>query len=401
MRAGTGRTYLVLLALAVLDSTAYSVIGPVLPALSASTGASTTVLGWLTASFPVAMLGGFVLAVPLRRRSTRTPFLVAIGLLVLGSLGFVGSEQLAVLFPARMVMGLGSGVLWIAVTLSTLEYWPGSEYVRMSRVYGAYSVGALLGPLLGALPGSHRPFVGYALLLLLAVPLVWTMPSAPVRVASVTDWSALRLRGFWFSALAIMFAMLAFGLLDGVLPLHFGSELTQTQIGFTYAATALLVAVAATGSSRLRPVVALWLGGVGVVVGVGAAGLSSQVAVWFGALALVGLGAGASETGATGALLEAVPTERIATAMVVWSQVAILGYVVAPAVGAPLADAAGFGAVGLVPLAVGLLVVVVGAVSAARGRRTPSAPADLVAAAPAAGGNSRARAAVDPPPSRP
>jgi MFS family permease len=401
MRAGTGRTYLVLLALAVLDSTAYSVIGPVLPALSASTGASTTVLGWLTASFPVAMLGGFVLAVPLRRRSTRTPFLVAIGLLVLGSLGFVGSEQLAVLFPARMVMGLGSGVLWIAVTLSTLEYWPGSEYVRMSRVYGAYSVGALLGPLLGALPGSHRPFVGYALLLLLAVPLVWTMPSAPVRVASVTDWSALRLRGFWFSALAIMFAMLAFGLLDGVLPLHFGSELTQTQIGFTYAATALLVAVAATGSSRLRPVVALWLGGVGVVVGVGAAGLSSQVAVWFGALALVGLGAGASETGATGALLEAVPTERIATAMVVWSQVAILGYVVAPAVGAPLADAAGFGAVGLVPLAVGLLVVVVGAVSAARGRRTPSAAADLVAAAPAAGGNPRARAAVDPPPSRP
>src|SRR5262249_41690425 len=158
------------------------------------TGASTTVLGWLTASFPVAMLGGFVLAVPLRRRSTRTPFLVGIGLLVLGSLGFVGFTQLAVLFPARVVIGLGSGVLWIAVTLSTLEYWPGSEYVRMSRVYGAYSVGALLGPVLGALPGSHRPFVGYAVLLLLAVPLVWTMPAAQVRVASATDWSALRFR---------------------------------------------------------------------------------------------------------------------------------------------------------------------------------------------------------------
>ena len=401
MRVGTSRTYVVLLALAVLDATAYSVIGPVLPALSAATGASTTVLGWLTASFPVAMLGGFVLAVPLRRRSARTPFLVGIGLLALGSLGFVGSTQLAVLFPARMVMGLGSGVLWIAVTLATLEYWPGSEYVRMSRVYGAYSVGALLGPVLGALPGSHRPFVGYVALLLLAAPLVWTMPTAPVRVASVTDWSALRLRGFWFSALAIMFAMLAFGLLDGVLPLHFGTQLTQTQIGLAYAATALLVAVAATGSSRLRPLVALWLGGVGVVVGVGAAGLSSQVAVWFVALALIGLGAGASETGATGAQLEAVPTERIATAMVVWSQVAILGYVVAPAVGAPLADAAGFGAVGLVPLAVGLLVVVVGVVSAARGRRAGSTGRPLVSVAPAGDGNSGARPAVDPSRSRP
>jgi MFS family permease len=254
---------------------------------------------------------------------------------------------------------------------------------------------------LGALPGSHRPFVGYLLLLALAVPLVWRMPVPTARVATVTDWAALRLPGFWFSALAIMFAMLAFGILDGVLPLHFASQLSQSQIGFVYAGTALLVAVAATSSSRLRPVVALWVGGVGIVVGVATAGLSSVVAVWLVALALVGLGAGASETGATGALLDAVPTERIATAMVVWSQVAILGYLVAPAVGAPLADAAGFGAVGLVPLAVGLLVVVVGVVTALRRRQRRPADAQLAGALPAATGNPGARPVAQRPPSRP
>jgi hypothetical protein len=48
-------------------------------------------------------------------------------------------------------------------------------------------------------------------------------------------------------------------------------------------------------------------------------------------LVLIGLGAGAAQTGATGLLLAAVPTARIVTAMVVWSQLGILGYLAAPA----------------------------------------------------------------------
>lgn len=357
-----------LLALAVLDSTGYSIIGPVLPALAITTGAPVTTLGWLTASFPLTMLVGFLLGVRLLRRSRRTVFVGALGLLVLGASTFVLSDRIEVLFAGRMVMGLGSGALWIAVTFATLEYWPGAEYVRMSRIYAAYSVGALVGPSLGALPGSHRPFAVYAVLLVLAVPLVWTLREPPVALPTAPDWSALRLRGFWFSALAVMFAMMSFGTLDGVLPLHFATQLSQSQIGLAYALTAVLVAVAATSAAHLRPKVALALGGFGIVVGISAAGLSAQVAVWAVALALVGLGAGGAETGSTGTLLEVVPTDRIVTAMVVWSQVGMLGYLVAPALGAPLAAAYGFGAVGLVPLAAGLLVAVVGVVTARRNR---------------------------------
>jgi hypothetical protein len=92
------------------------------------------------------------------------------------------------------------------------------------------------------------------------------------------------------------------------------------------------------------------------------------VTAWLVALAAVGLGAGATETGSTGILLESVPTTRIVTAMVVWSQIGMIGYLVAPAIGAPLAEAYGFGTVGLVPLVGALGVVVVGVVVWARRR---------------------------------
>jgi MFS family permease len=361
---GRALAYPVLLALGAIDAAGYSIIGPVLPSLAITTGASPRTLGWLVASFPLAMLLGFLLGVRLLRDSRLgAVFLGALGLLAAGALTFVLTDQLVALFAGRMVMGVGSGALWIAVTFRTLEYWPGQEYRCMSRVYAAYSVGALLGPALGSLPGSHLPFAAYLGLLLLAVPAVLMLPAPSVRLPTVQDRSALRLRGFWFSALAIMFAMMAPGMLDGVLPLHFASKLTQTQIGLAYSATALLIAVAATGAARVRPNVALLVGGVAVIGGIALAAMTGAVLAWLVALAVIGLGTGATETGSTGALLEVVPTDRIVTAMVVWSQVGMMGYLLAPALGAPLAQEYGFGAVALVPLVTGVVVVVAGVTS--------------------------------------
>ena len=47
------------------------------------------------------------------------------------------------------------------MTFGTLEHWPRQEYVCMSRIYAAYSIGGPIGPGLGALGGTQRPFVGY------------------------------------------------------------------------------------------------------------------------------------------------------------------------------------------------------------------------------------------------
>jgi hypothetical protein len=55
-------------------------------------------------------------------------------------------------------------------------------------------------------------------------------------------------------------------------------------------------------------------------------------------------------------LITAVPVERIVTAMVVWSQVGIIGYLLGPLAGGIVAEEPGFAYVGLVPAAAGLTV---------------------------------------------
>ena len=161
----------ILLTLAVTDSAGYSIIGPVLPSLHASTGASVTTLSLLAACFPLAMLVGLVLAGRLGGQGrTRGALLLGLALLVTASLVFGFARSLPVYFAARAVMGVGSGCLWIGLTLRTLEYWPGQEYVRMSRVYAGYSVGTLVGPLLASLGGVRAPFVAYTVVLLAASP---------------------------------------------------------------------------------------------------------------------------------------------------------------------------------------------------------------------------------------
>jgi MFS family permease len=342
----------ILLMLAVTDAAGYSVIGPVLPTLQRATGASDITTSMLATCFPLAMLLGFVLAGQLANGGgTRLALIVGLAFLLAGALAFMATAGMAVLFAARAAMGIGSGCLWIAVTFRTLRYWPGQEYLCMSRIYAAYSVGALVGPALATLGGVRAPFAAYGLVLVLCLPLVLALPAPPSAGGLVADRTMIRLPGFWVAAVAIMFAIMATGTLDGVLPLHFAAHLGQAAIGVAYTGTAVLIALASVLAGSVRPAVGLALGGSGICAGITLAGATSNVPVWLGALALIGLGAGAAQTGATGVLLQAVPTERIVTAMVVWSQMGIVGYLIAPAVGGPLAARFGYGWLGLLPLA--------------------------------------------------
>ena len=77
---------------------------------------------------------------------------------------------------------------------------------------------------------------------------------------------------------------------------------------------------------------------------------------WAFALVAIGLGAGGAETGSTGVLLDLVPRESLVSAMVVWSQVGIMGYLVAPLLGGQVVTHLGFSWLGLVPLTSALAV---------------------------------------------
>ena len=171
-----------------------------------------------------------------------------LALIAAGCAGFVAGGGLAVYFPARIAMGLGSGGLWIGVTFATLERWPGREYLGMSRLFGAYSAGGLLGPALGALGGIRAPFLAYLVLVCASLPLVLAL-RAPAAVRPFgSERGGFRQPGFWLAATGILFAILAIGTLEGVLPLHFASRLSQAQIAGLFVGTSLVVAVSSVAA---------------------------------------------------------------------------------------------------------------------------------------------------------
>lgn len=355
--ARTAAAYPLLLALGALDATGYSVIVPVAPAIAHATGAGPATIGLLVAAFPAGMVAGFAVAGwAVRRVGPRSLLIASLGLVALGALGFVIGDSLGAYFGARTLMGLGSGGIWIGVTFDTLERWPGQEYVCMSRVFAAYSAGGLIGPALGAFGGIQGPFLGYLAMLLLAVPLVLFVKPA-VRRDFTGDGAVLRARAFWIASGAILFASLALGVLEGVLPLHLAERITQAQIGALYVGASLVVAISATASGGRPPRPLVVAAVVLSVAGIALAGIATDVPIWVLALLLAALGIGLGNTGSLGLLVEAVPVERIVTAMVVWSQIGIIGYLLGPLTGGIVAEGAGYEYVWLVPAAAALPVL--------------------------------------------
>jgi MFS family permease len=350
--------YPLLLALGALDAAGYSVIVPVAPEIADATGAGPAMIGLLVASFPAGMVAGFWLAgLAVQRRRVRSLLAASLLVVAFGSLGFVVGDSLAVYFAARFVMGLGSGGLWIGITFDTLERWPGQEYLCMSRILAAYSIGGLVGPALGAIGGVSGPFGAYAALVMAAIPLVFVAREPIEHRAFSSDRAALRARGFWRAAAAILFAVLALGLLEGVLPLHFAERLSQAEIGALYVGLSLVVATSAAAAGSQRPRSMVFGAVLLAVAGISLAGAAADLLLWLLALLLAAIGIGMGNTGALGVLVESVSVERIVTAMVVWSQTGILGYLAGPLLGGVVAEGLGFSAVGLVPAAAGLVVL--------------------------------------------
>lgn len=351
--------YLVLLFVGAVDAAGYSIIAPVIPAIARSTGAKPGLIGALVASFALGSVIASVLAgVGVKRgRSTRV-LLISLAMLALGSVGFVVGDRLGDYFTARFLMGMGAGGIWMGITFNILQRYPGQEYLCMSRVFAAYAVGGLVGPALGSFGGITRPFSVYFVVVLFAAVLVAIMGESHSSRSFDTDRSALRLPAFWLSSAGLLFAVLGLGIVEGVLPLHLSSKLSQSGIGVLYAAVSVVVAIASALAARLRPRLALVFASGFIVAGIAFAGAGHHVPEWALALAVAGVGIGLANTGSIGVLLEGVPTERIVTAMVVWSQVGIVGYFIGPVTGGFVAQTIGYRSIGLVPLLAAIPVLV-------------------------------------------
>src|SRR6187397_2535043 len=97
-----------------IDLVAYSIAVPVLPDLSARLGASPTVIGLLFASFGVTLLATSIpMGAVSDRVGRRTPMVAGLAALAGSSVLFAFSEQLPLLFAARMVQGAADAITWV------------------------------------------------------------------------------------------------------------------------------------------------------------------------------------------------------------------------------------------------------------------------------------------------
>jgi MFS family permease len=282
----------------------------------------------------------------------------SVSLLALGTAGFVAFESLPLYFAARVLMGFGSGGLWLGIALGVIERWPGNEFRRLSGVMAAYAMGGIAGPALGSIGGIRGPFLAYLGFVGLGV-LALAVIGAPHQHAPTfgSDRAALRAPGFAVSTAGVTLIAVMIGMLDGVLPLHFADRLSQAEIGALYVGTSLLIALFAVLGGRL-PMRSTLLGATALIVaGLALAGAGDAVWIWIVACALAGIGFGLGEPASLGFLLDVVGAERMILAMVVWSQIFALGYLVGPLAGGAVADSLGYEALGLVPLAFGLVVI--------------------------------------------
>src|SRR5919201_5940739 len=179
-RDGSAFAYVVLLVVSAVDAAGYSLIAPVGPAIAASTGVSPSIIGLLVATFPLGIMVGFIVAaLAVQRGRTHVASVTSLAIVVVGSLGFVIGQRVDIYFASRLVMGVGSGAVWISVAFNIFARCSGQESRCMSRIFAAYSVGGLLGSIIGATGGVSTPFGAYAVIELTCIGLVVVM--GPVR----------------------------------------------------------------------------------------------------------------------------------------------------------------------------------------------------------------------------
>jgi MFS family permease len=350
--------FAILLGLAALDAAGYSVIAPVAPEIAARTGTGPFAIGSLVGVFAAGQaLGFWAGGAVVARRGTRTAIVWSLALVAAGSVGFVALDGLAAWFPARALMGLGSGGLWIAIVLGTIERFPGAEYRRLTSILGAYAAGAVAGPAFGVLDGIRAPFVAFLTVTLAGLALAARLSPRSDRVPSRPDRAAMRSSGFAFAAAGILAIAVGYGIVEGPLTLHLGERLGQDELALLYVAAAVVTGAAAVAAGSLSPRPLVAVGALLLAAGIGLAGATDDLLLWLPALGLAALGIGLGESGALGVLLDAVGTERIVTALVAWSQVWSLGYLAGPVLGGLTVELAGYTALGLLPAVAALAVL--------------------------------------------
>jgi MFS transporter, SHS family, lactate transporter len=250
----------------VLDAFDFTIFMVVAPEIAAEFGVSTTaVMGSLTLTLLVRLLGGMAAGVMADRWGRKLP-------LMLSLVWFATFDGLIALAPSfgwvlvlRTLFGFGMGAEWTAGTTLAMESMPEKQRGLASGILqGSWAVGFLLAALVSALVvpawGWRALFVVAAVPALVAIPIRMWVPESPAFVAEAAGQGA---RGERVRLLDVAGLVRTVAWASAVMALGFA-----VYYGLTTAYPAMLAAEHGMGPGERWKLLALFNGGmlVGAVI---------------------------------------------------------------------------------------------------------------------------------------
>ena len=176
----------------VLYAICFNLQAPVMPALTASFGSTSLEYGSLMSLFALVQLVGGLLCGPLMDvNGPRWGFMVSFlsGALAYGMTAFANSMPL--LYLSRLPMAAQHAALAARIAVSAKATTPGGQAALLGYISLAYSVGAVVGPVLGGALASHSlrivSLVAAALSVLSAATIAMGMPASCCTNRSVAQ----------------------------------------------------------------------------------------------------------------------------------------------------------------------------------------------------------------------
>jgi predicted MFS family arabinose efflux permease len=253
------RLVLVVSAVVFVDTLFYSVIAPLLPTLAHQLHLSKLSAGVMTASYAAGMLAGSVPGGVLAARAGPKVTLIAgLAMLIGSTIAFALLHDVAGLDAARLVEGVGGACTWAGgIAWMVGEAAPGRRGALMGRTISAAVVGALCGPVIGALATAVGRLAAFSVIVAAALALLGETARLPMLRARSHQGvghliAALRGRrivvGVWLVALPA----LASGAITVLAPLRlhqFGAG--AAAIAGTFLVASAIEALVAPATGRL------------------------------------------------------------------------------------------------------------------------------------------------------
>ena len=190
------------LALAVVAASAFflsvdlTFVNVALPDIGHDLGASVSGLAWVVDTYNVALTGMLLLGAAMAERLGRTRvFLGGLMLFTLASLAAGLAPDLGALLGARVIMGVGAGLLLApALAITAMVFPPGERAGAVATWSSAGALGLALGPVLG---GVIVGTLGWRWAFLLTVPFLVVAAIVGLKVLpegrgapdAASDWS--------------------------------------------------------------------------------------------------------------------------------------------------------------------------------------------------------------------